>query len=260
MRCWIHPILASRGVTEADVRAGIHMPVLRRLCSIPHREIRLARGVYSFGDRTNAADHVTNDGGAYDALDEWQPEWRAGYGPPLLADGVALIWQEGVVLVDRAEVGGESVRFVSLHFLYGIQIASGSLTMEKCTSSGESIHVHQRASLVMLDCRVFDSVGNAGVDCDGKVKLTLCIIEGSERYDVLIYDERALGELVDCVIRKNGAGGGSAGHGVRSYDLAVVQRGGTISENSRGGASAALDGKVTVAKAEENPRRASRKP
>ena len=46
MRRWIDPILAARGVTEADVAAGIQVRMLRLLVLLENRVLRLARGEY----------------------------------------------------------------------------------------------------------------------------------------------------------------------------------------------------------------------
>jgi len=60
LRKRIDPILASRGVVVADVAAGIHMTVLRRLVKIPKRVIWLACGEYDIvGDREDRR-HSTN--------------------------------------------------------------------------------------------------------------------------------------------------------------------------------------------------------
>jgi len=60
LRAWIDPILAARGVAHADV-AAIHVRVLHHLCSIPHREIRLAQSEYAvMGDATNA-EHLSTE-------------------------------------------------------------------------------------------------------------------------------------------------------------------------------------------------------
>ena len=115
---WIDPILAARGVDKADVAAGIHVRVLRHLCSLEHRVVRLARGEYNLGDWPNEAhyrngprpERPTIDANAptldhfagpfitvHRAWRYWEPEWLEGYGKPLeIAAGVELIGQEGV--------------------------------------------------------------------------------------------------------------------------------------------------------------------
>jgi len=97
MRHWIDPLLASRDVAEADVAAGIHVRVLRLLCVMENRVVRLARGEYKLeGDVMNAVHNSNADclHSFYSAPDVW----REGYGPLKIADRVEMIGKEGVVL------------------------------------------------------------------------------------------------------------------------------------------------------------------
>jgi len=128
-----------------------------------------------------------------------------------------------------------------------------TLTMTKCTSAGNQIHVEQDASLVMDNGRVFscgDSGGSNsnGVRCDGNVKATRCTFEDNGGVGVIVRGLRegmkASGELVDCVFRKN------ALDGVIVYEGKVMLRGRMICENERNGAFA-NHGQLTVAEAEE---------
>ena len=270
MRHWIDPLLDARGVTEADLTAGIQMPVLRHLCSISHREILLARGEYNFGDVNNTA-HLHNEprgekptydghGRGYTAWANWEPEWREGYGqPPEIADGVTLIGQQGVVFAGsvqtaRLKVRSKGVRFESLQFPHGLEVGHpyrldvlASVTMVKCTSTGERILVPVGASLVMEDCRVFGSE-SVGVDVDGEVRATRCVVEENGAHGLFIYGTggKGLAELVDCVIRKNGS------NGLLAIASKVVLRGGTISGNMGHGVRASDGANVTVAPAEKD--------
>ena len=60
MRRWIEPILAARGVTAADVAAGIQVPVLRLLCEMENGMVRLARGQYEFEGDWDHEEHNSN--------------------------------------------------------------------------------------------------------------------------------------------------------------------------------------------------------
>ena len=143
------------------------------LCAIPRREIRLAKGAYNFGNRTNSA-HVLERRGAqpeYVSLDmtaaqqhdpehlkkalaslawqRWTPKWREGYGAALsIAAGVSIVGQEGVRFegdghqdeeTARFEVRTEGVNFDSLHFPHGLEV-------EGDARGGA------RASLTMVNC------------------------------------------------------------------------------------------------------------
>jgi len=58
MRRWLDPLLAARGVEAADVAAGIHVRVFRRLCSMENRVVRMARGEYDLTGNFSNADYV----------------------------------------------------------------------------------------------------------------------------------------------------------------------------------------------------------
>ena len=144
----------------------------------------------------------------------------------------------------RMVVESEGVSFESMHLPQGVAIFDGgSLTMSKCTSTGDNIHVRGGGSLVMEDTRVFGTNGH-GVWCEGGVKMTRCTVEGNSHSGVYVHGEHNAAELVDCEIRKNRANGMFV-----SADKATL-RGGVISEN-KGGGVIVWGGKVTVAKAEK---------
>jgi len=248
IRRWIDPILGGRGVTAADVSAGIHVRVLHRLCAMENRVVRLARGEYELeGDYRNAA-HNSNT--AHPAGPNSVPAWREGYGPLKIAAGVTLIGQEGVVLSGkqaRLELQAEGVSFDSVHFPQRVMILyGGSATMTKCTSTGTTV-VQPRASLVMEDCRVFGSA-QWGVQCGGKLTATRCTVEDSGNagtyHGVFVTDHVASAMLVDCVIRNNGYSGVTCKRGE------VTLKGGLVTGNGAG-VRAIAGGKITVAKAEE---------
>jgi len=125
--------------------------LLRRFAAVPGRECccggRCTRWRATRTTRRNAA-HYSGPCR--------NPTWRAGYGPLQLAAGVT----------------------VSASFLRGARIGSGSVTMEKCTSTGWRIYVAGGVSLVMEDCRVFGS-DSIGAYCGGKVEATRCIFENN---------------------------------------------------------------------------------
>ena len=256
MRTWIDSELARRGVTGADVASGIQLRVLHRLCRILHREILLAKGEYLLVG--NAMDVAHNKRGR-GVGGRGAPQWRDGYGPLWIAKGVHLIGQEGVVLTGkegvpgdrtRLEVRAQGVQLTGLHLPQGVTIFSpATATMQQCTSTGSSIRVDEGASLDMEDCRIFGSRA-LGVHCDGKMRATRCTIEGNADHGVLVHGPQASAELVDCVIRSNGSAATDAGVCVRQGK--VMLRGGTVSKNKMLGARAFDNGKVTVAKADED--------
>ena len=148
----------------------------------------------------------------------------------------------------RLVVETEGVRFESLHLPQGSLVNGGSLTMAKCTSTGQDIYVEEGVSSVMEDSRVFggeDSLGGGGngVHCQGNMKATRCIIEENKGDGVCIQGQEASAELVDCVIRTNESNGLVA---VREAKVAL--RGGTVSGNKRDGAIASGNGEITVSK------------
>ena len=81
-------------------------------------------------------------------------------------------------------------------------------------------------------------------NCD--LKATRCTFEVNQQTGVFISGEHATAELVDCVIRRNG------GDGLWTYQGKLTLRGGTVRENKGCGVYASLNGKVTVAVAEED--------
>jgi len=245
MRRWIDPLLELRGVEDADVTAGIQVPLLRLLCSMEHRVVRLARGQYELeGDENNAAHNSATGVG-------WRPPvWGEDYGPLQIAAGVALVGQAGVVLTGaqcRLAVWAEGIRFDSIGVC--MDVREGSLTMEKCTidmSEKRGMYVSQGTSLVMEDCRIFGSLSR-GITCSGEMKLTRCALENNEGVAVRVCNhEVASAELVDCVIRNNGDCGLSVSQGKATL------RGGMISGNQGHGVEAERGGKVTVAAAAED--------
>jgi len=165
-----------------------------------------------------------------------------------IAAGVTLVGQEGVVLScyhARLEVRTEGARILSVDFPHGVRVISGgSLTMTKCTSTGEQIGVEEGASLVMEDSRVFASSGQ-GVYCTGDLQMTRCTVESNALSGVDVFGRQASAELVDCVIRKN------TSSVMYVHAGTAVLRGGSVSENNRHGVGAWGCGKVAVAKAEE---------
>ena len=99
---------------------------------------------------------------AYDG-DEEAYEFFLGFDALTLAAGVTIVGQKGVEFAildpgacgnDAELLGCEGARIESVLFTQGLEIASGSVTIEKCP--------------VMEDCHVFGS-GVSGVDCGGKV-------------------------------------------------------------------------------------------
>ena len=243
-------VLLGRGIRPADVAAGIHVALLRRFAAEPGVRVLLHPAVYELeGDEQNAA-HLHNEprgeepdgyGDAseeaweeYDAWEQWEAEWREGYGPLQIAVGVTIVGQElhGVQLEGdqaRLQVRTESVRFVSMTFPRGVEIGSPQQI--------------NGASLVMDDCRVFGS-GGVGVVCGGKVEATRCRFENNGSHGVLVYGGEA--KLVECVVRNNGGHGLSVGVGKATV------AGGTVSDNKGYGVLAYYRSKVTVAAAEHS--------
>ena len=176
----------------------------------------------------------------------WEPEWRQGYGPLCCAADVTLVGEEGVVIegdLIRLEVETKGVHVESLHLPMGVDIrVGGSLTLTKCVSTGRGSNIAEKASLVMVDSRVF-GCGGSGVGCAGKMKATRCTFEENDGFGVYVDGEKASAELVDCVIHKNDDGL------VACYGAKVALRGGTVSGNKGGGVVASDKGsKVTVSK------------
>jgi len=129
--------------------------------------------------------------------------------------GVVL---EGDYDTARLEVDTTGASFESLHLPFGMIINrnvwsgdggdggdGGSVTMTKCTFTGETIDVQKGASLVMTGSRAFDIKG-FGVRCIGYMKATRCSVEGNKQCGAICDGDVANIELVDCVIRKNGGG------------------------------------------------------
>ena len=256
LRRWIDPLLAGRSVEDVDVRAGRQVQLLRHLCAMENRVVRLARGEYEIeGDVRNAM-HSSNSM-EWDSYSDDPVQWREGYGPLRFAAGITLVGQDGAVLIgqeplyDMLELHTGGVRFDSINLPQGVKISKGgSLTMTKCTSTGEQVTVEAGGRLVMEDSRIFGVSGSYGVRCEGSVKATRCIVENNQSSGVVIWRERASAELVECVIRKNGQRGlfvfGENENG------SVVLRGGTVSENADRGVYAFGGAKITVAPAKED--------
>ena len=170
---------------------------------------------------------------------------------------MTIVGQEGVELspggrFDQARllVRTEGVRFVSLHLPRGAHVREGwrsSLTMEKCTSTGNPIAVAAGASLVMEDCRVFaatcGNLGGVGVYCEGTLEATRCIFEDHSSDGVHVV--RGEAKLMECTVQNNGRHGLSVTH----HGAKAFLEGGTISGNKQHGV---LTGraKVIVAAAE----------
>jgi len=149
---------AGYTMRPADIRSGLQVGMLHHFARIAGACVVLPAAVYS---RRRCTQRLLT-------IAWYQPTWRAGYGPLQIAAGVTLVGQEGVVLSGehrRLKVESEGVSFVSLHLPLGVRIHSGgSLTMTKCTSTGEMIYVDAGASLAMEDSRVFGcKTGNHGV-------------------------------------------------------------------------------------------------
>ena len=104
----------------ADVRAGLHVPMLRHYAAIEGARILLTAATFELLPSQSSFE---------------QPNG----GMLQIAAGVTLVGQEGVVLTghNRQLVQSEGVRFESLHLPQGVVIRKGgSLTMVKCTSTG----------------------------------------------------------------------------------------------------------------------------
>ena len=254
----------------ADVAAGLQVQLLHHFVRIEGARVLLPAAMYILeADEANPA-HMLNGlrpglearpGGltkaAIAAFQAWRPEWREGYGPLRIADGVTLVGQEGAVLEGKQaglEVKTEGVRFESLHFPLGVIVRNGSLTMVKCTSTAtglnHSIEVHAGASLVMVDTRVSgcvkdEAVNGDGLVCRGKMQLTRCTVEENGGTGIVAQGalDEATAELVDCVIRKNEDDGVVAGSRAK-----VTLRGGTVSGNGNDGVAASVGGQITVSK------------
>jgi len=217
---WVDAELQHVGYTMRPVDMPQRVPLLRRFVQIEGARVVLPAATYELT--------IVNGGTLQ------------------IAAGVTLVGQEGVLLSGenrRLQVASEGVRFESLHLPQGVGIRSGSLTMAKCTSTGQAIDAG--ASLVIEDSRVF-GVRGFGMNCSGEVKATRCTFEDNGFSGTLVSGKQASAELVDCVIRKNGW------EGLLMNGGKAMLRGGTISENSlNAGVYAGSGGKVTVAKAEE---------
>ncbi len=185
-----------------------------------------------------------------------------------LAAGVTIVGQEGVEL-DYALHGGvqvgEGARLESVHFPRGVTVVSGSVTMEKCTSTGAAIMVCAApgggtgaASLVMEDCRSFGS-GGYGISCHGKMTATRCIFEDNRTDGLHVANKGGEAKLIKCMLRNNGRHGlyveegeefMGADSGFDGGKLTLV--GGTVSGNKGHGVLAGALSKVTVTAAERS--------
>jgi len=278
-RDWVDAEFMHVGWTMRPVDMPIRARLLRHFVCVEGARVVLPAAVYALeGDTRNAA-HLLNEprgeqpeifddkyfdepecyGEAHGAWEEWEPEWRAGFGPLVIAAGVTMVGAEGVVLnsheyrdgwmelqhTARLVVETEDVNFVSMHLPNGAEVKTGgSLTMTKCTSTGEYINVYEGASLVMEDSRVYSN-RHFGVVSYGDLKATRCTFEDSGNVGVFVSGHHNSVQLVDCVIRKNGW------DGVNVFQGKATLRGGTVSENKGYGVRAYNGGMVTVAKAEE---------
>jgi len=270
-----------------DVRAGEHVALLRHHAAEPGARLELPPATYQLvaRDEENEA-HLRNnprpprsygfacglsDAEMRAAYYAWKPQWRLGNGPLKIAAGVTLMGREGVALADRRDAGDrlikvetEGVRFESLRFAMGVDIASGgSATMTGCESTGRTIRVEKGASLAMEDCRVFANKASyrkvfrsagGGVWSGGKLEAKNCKFESIAGNGIEVKGEQALGQLVDCVMRNNTTGlwsntnvtamrctmengTGRFGHGVFMEGKAAVELVDcTIRDNAKAGA------------------------
>ena len=153
-------------------------------------------------------------------------------------------------------VAAKGVSFVLMHFPHGVKIRDGgSLTMSKCTSTGDRNGLYDAGRLTMEDCRIFGSgnqrsgISDRGVLCDGQLEATRCIFEGCDNTGVYVRGAVGttvcgLGNFIECVMRNN------AQDGLQTYNNATVNlMGGTFSGNARHGVNADEGGKVHVAAA-----------
>ena len=100
MRDWVAAGALSRGITATDVSAGVQVPVLRHLCTLPGAAITLPPGRYDLGDARNP-EHISSTYAAWeDTLESsWDPSWKKGYGPLMITGaGVSFASCEGVSL------------------------------------------------------------------------------------------------------------------------------------------------------------------
>ena len=191
LRHLVDSYLRRYPIRQADVAAGQHVALLRHHASVPGARLELPPATYALvrRDERNAA-HLLNEPRpehprerqgyraweaglaekpeGYDearaAHDAGQPQWRLGCGPLELAAGVTIVGQEGVELTHddcTGLQGAEGACFVSVHFPQGVAMRQGLMSMEKCTSTGQMIHMKSGARLIMEDCRVFGSVAGA---------------------------------------------------------------------------------------------------
>lgn len=110
IRAWAEDAIRDRGVTCVDVAAGVHTRALHWLVTKSREtHITVAAGAYMLGDESNDA-HVQmvkppepahEDDDAYDEWLNWDPMWRAGFGPLLLKRELTLAGERDATLTIR---------------------------------------------------------------------------------------------------------------------------------------------------------------
>ena len=129
----------GRGIKAADVAAGNHVALLLLFAAVPGARVLLLPAAYVLvrRDERNTA-HLLNElqpahpghlgwtaEYTWAAHSAWEPQWRPGYGPLVLAAGVTVVGQEGVALSGELaglEVRAEGVRFESVDLPLGVDL------------------------------------------------------------------------------------------------------------------------------------------
>jgi len=184
LREWVDNFLAhenEHGVRRADVSAGCHVAVLRKLAALPGRTVFLSPGEYCIdGDRNELGQWqpLSGFGAAAAARDHANRNavagvWRRGYGPLEIAKGVRLVGRAEQVVFMGAEaaflVHAVGIQLVGLD-LPGLTVGrTGQCGLHGCTVGG---HV-DRAS---LDSEALALQVRSTVDVRGALTLENCVV------------------------------------------------------------------------------------
>jgi len=262
-------VLDDRGgaIVDADVAAGVHVAVLRRLAGVAGARVVLARGQYALEGSGRNDDHLLQVPRSIFGLSADTPtrQWRPGFGPLVLADGVALVGAmavddlaggcEGVVLTgaQRRVVVRTAVWLERLDLGGGVQVEEGGvLDAAECRlGSGTSVQdarfvsfgafglcVKTGGAATLRRCTLS---GGTGARCEDETTLIECDVKDCRKIGVFACKGADPVELVNSSIENCG----EAALRVEAAGTRVVLRGGSASDNVNG--VVIMGGAVTIA-------------